>query len=122
MSYDTDLADRIRRLLIDEPDVTERAMFGGLSFMVESKMVVAASSRGGMLVRVDPLDMDALIASTVAETMDMGSQTMRGWVHVPGEELRTQRQLSGWVARGVAYAASLPVKKSSAKKVPAKKR
>jgi hypothetical protein len=34
MAYDEKLATRVRRLLSDRTDVTERAMFGGLTFMV----------------------------------------------------------------------------------------
>lgn len=107
MAYDEKLARRIRQLLADRADVSERKMFGGLSFMLGDKMAVAADSKGGLLVRVDPVSMDRLIATTAAESMDMGSRTMVGWVHVPAEALRTKRDLTTWVRRGVVYAESL---------------
>ena len=59
MAYDRDLAERIRDLLGERPDVTEMAMFGGLAFLVNGHMAVAASGQGGALVRVDPADADA---------------------------------------------------------------
>ena len=37
------------------------AMFGGLAILVNGNMSVAASGQGGLLVRVDPEDTDALI-------------------------------------------------------------
>jgi hypothetical protein len=58
MAYDEDLADRIRELLVDESDVTEKKMFGGLAFLIRGNMAIAASGQGGLLVRTDPTKSD----------------------------------------------------------------
>ncbi|MEO6122571.1 MAG: TfoX/Sxy family protein [Ilumatobacteraceae bacterium] len=108
MAFDVILAERVRQVLIEQSDVSERKMFGGLSFMIGDKMAVAASSRGGLLVRVDPATMDSVIATTAAESIDMGTRTMRGWVHVAADAVRTKRDLATWVRRGIEYAESLP--------------
>jgi TfoX/Sxy family transcriptional regulator of competence genes len=62
MAYDEDLANRIRELITGEPDVTEKRMFGGLAFLIGGNMSVAASGQGGLMVRVDPDESDALVA------------------------------------------------------------
>lgn len=54
MAYDAHLADRVRELLVESSPVTEQKMFGGLAFLVAGKIAVAASSQGGLLVRVNP--------------------------------------------------------------------
>ena len=54
VAYDEGLADRIRELLGGEGGLTEKKMFGGLAFLVEGNMAVAASGQGGILARVDP--------------------------------------------------------------------
>ena len=64
MAYDEELAHRIRELLSDEPGVTEVAMFGGLAFLLGGNMAVAASGKGGVMVRVDPAESDALVAKS----------------------------------------------------------
>jgi TfoX/Sxy family transcriptional regulator of competence genes len=110
MAYDEDLANRIRELVADEPDVTEKNMFGGLAFLVSGNMSVAASGQGGMMVRVDPEDTDALVAKRHAQPFEMRGRAMQGWLRVDAEGLRTKRQLEPWVRRGVAYARSLPPK------------
>lgn len=51
MAYDEQLADRIRELVEDEPELTERKMFGGLAFLVGGNMAVAAGGKGAMMVR-----------------------------------------------------------------------
>ena len=54
MAYDEDLANRIRELLGAEKGVEEKRMFGGLAFLINGNMSVAASGRGGLMVRVPP--------------------------------------------------------------------
>lgn len=111
VAYDEDLADRIRELIAGEPDVTEQGMFGGLAFLVGGNMSVAASGQGGLLVRVDPEDTDALLSKPHAEAFEMRGRPMRGWLRVDAEGVRTKRKLEPWVSRGVAYARSLPSKR-----------
>ncbi len=111
MAYDEALAGRIRQLVAGEPDLTEQKMFGGLAFLIGGNMAVAASGRGGALVRVDPAESDTLVAKTNARLMEMRGRAMRGWLRVDPEDLRTKRQLARWVELGTAYARSLPAKR-----------
>jgi len=110
MAYDEDLADRIRGLVGGESGLTERKMFGGLAFLIGGNMAVAASGQGGILVRVDPAQSDALVDTTNAELMEMGGRRMAGWLRVGAEDLGTKRQLARWVELGTTYARSLPAK------------
>ncbi len=112
MPYDEDLANRIRELVSSEADVTEKKMFGGLAFLVGGNMSVAASGQGGLMVRIDPEDTNALLAKPHARPFEMRGREMHGWLRVEPEGLRTKRQLAPWVTRGVAYARSLPAKPS----------
>src|SRR4051812_24391053 len=111
MAYDEALAERIRELVRDEPALTEKKMFGGLAFLVGGNMAVAASGQGGVLVRVDPAESDALVAATDAYPMEMRGRQMAGWLRVDTEHVRTKPRLAAWVERGVAYARSLPAKR-----------
>jgi TfoX/Sxy family transcriptional regulator of competence genes len=111
VAYDEDLADRIRELVVGETHLTEKKMFGGLAFLIGGNMAVAASGQGGVMVRVDPALSDALVATTDARLVEMRGRPMRGWLRVDVEYLRTKRQLTEWVERGIAYARSLPGKR-----------
>ena len=116
MAYDEDLADRVRKLFGDEPQLTEQKMFGGLAFLIRGNMAVAASGQGGLLVRVDPDKSAGLVARTSAEPMVMRGRSMQGWLRVTGSEVRTKRQLAKWVDLGTSYARSLPTKTKPTKK------
>jgi TfoX/Sxy family transcriptional regulator of competence genes len=110
MAYDEELADRIRALLGDRADLTEKEMFGGLAFLVGGNMAIAASGQGGILVRVDPEESDDLVATTPAEPMVMRGREMTGWLRVDTADAADEATLGEWVERGAAYAGSLPPK------------
>lgn len=111
MAYDEELAGRMRELVANEPDLTEQKMFGGLAFLIGGNMAVAASGQGGAMVRVEPLQTDELVATTEARVFEMRGRSMRGWLRVAPEHLRTEEQLARWVELGTAYARSLPAKR-----------
>jgi TfoX/Sxy family transcriptional regulator of competence genes len=90
--------------------VTEKKMFGGLAFLVGGNMAVAASGQGGLMLRCDPEETDALLAKPHARPFEMRGREMQGWLRIDDEGMRTKRQLEPWVRRGVAFARSLPPK------------
>lgn len=110
MAHDAELADRIRELIGDQPDVSEQRMFGGLAFLVGGNLAVAASGQGGLMVRVDPSTSDSLTATGVARPMEMRGRAMKGWLRVESDGVRTKPQLRKWVTIGVGYARTLPSK------------
>jgi hypothetical protein len=110
MAYDHELADRIRGLVAGEEGVAEQRMFGGLAFLINGNMSVAASGRGGLLVRVDPDETDVLVDDERVTPMVMRGREMRGWLYVGAAAVRDANQLEEWVSRGVTYARSLPTK------------
>jgi TfoX/Sxy family transcriptional regulator of competence genes len=110
VAYDEALADRIRELLAGDPAVREQRMFGGLAFLIGGNMAVTASGQGGLMVRVDPEDTDALLAKPHVQPFEMRGRPMQGWLRVGADGVRTRRQLEPWVKRGANYARSLPTK------------
>jgi TfoX/Sxy family transcriptional regulator of competence genes len=111
MAYDEALAERIRGVLDSDRGVTERRMFGGLAFLVNGNMAVAASGQGGLLLRVDPQRGNELLKQPHVRPMVMRGRAMDGWLRIDDESLRTKSQLQRWVKQGVEYARSLPPKR-----------
>jgi len=110
MVYEEDLAHRVRELIGDERGLSEMRMFGGLAFLLDGNMVVAVSSKGGLMLRHDPEQLDALLARAHTRPMIMRGRPAKGWLRVDPGGVRTKRQLLGWVRRGVAFARTLPPK------------
>ena len=110
MAYDPQLADRVRDLVESESGLTEKKMFGGLSFLINGNLAVGASSKGGLLLRVNPTETEELLTRPDAGPFEMRGREMSGWLHVHATAETSDDQLAEWVGHGVRYARSLPAK------------
>lgn len=110
MTHDEELADRVREVLADEEGLTERRMFGGLGFMLDGHMVAAASSTGGLLLRIDPARAQELVDGRGVDRFQMRGREMDGWLDVDREVVAEDEALARWLAHGVAFVRSLPPK------------
>ena len=109
MAYDGGLAQRIRDHLDDEPDMVEKAMFGGVGFMVRGNMAVGVHG-DGLIVRVGPERYEQALGRPHVTVFDMTGRPMKGWVVVEPAGCASDQMLGDWVARGLAFARSLPPK------------
>ena len=109
MAYDDELADRIRGHVEQEKGLTEKKMFGGLAFLINGHMAVAAGSGGGVLLRVEPADTERLQREPHAGPFEMRGRELVGWLHLDANGL-AEAEFDQWIQRGVTYARSLPPK------------
>jgi hypothetical protein len=110
VAYDEELADRVREIVASEDGLSEKRMFGGLAFLLNGNMAVAASGQGGLLLRIDPAETERLVASEHVERMEMRGKQMDGWLHVQPAAVADDAALRAWVGHGTRYARSLPPK------------
>jgi hypothetical protein len=110
MAYDENLADRVRTQLAGVDGVVEKAMFGGLAFLVAGNMAVGVAG-DDLMVRVGPDASNDALARPHTRVFDMTGRPMRGWILVAPEGVAGDRDLAGWVERGVTFARSLPPKR-----------
>lgn len=113
MAYDEGLADRVRRILADGPHaeaIAEKRMFGGLAFLLDGHMTVAAvGSSDGMMVRCAPDETQDHIVDGAGPMVMRGTE-LTGWLLVPPEQLTADADLERWVGVGAAYTSGLPPK------------
>lgn len=109
MAFDQGLAERIRTVLRDRPELAERKMFGGLAFLVNGNMCCGIVG-DELMVRVGPDGHAAALAEPHARPMDFTGRAMRGMVYVGTDGFAEDVDLASWVERGVGFAASLPPK------------
>ena len=120
MAYDEGLAERIRGILADRHDVSEKRMFGGIAFMIRGHMAVGIVKEE-LLVRVGPEAYADLVGQAHARPMDFTGRPMKGFVYVAPPGLEADVDLGRWVGHGVSYAASLPAKAGSVNRLPLNK-
>ena len=118
MAYDEKLAGRVRALLADRTDVSERKMFGGLTFMVAGHMCCGVNG-DELIVRLDPAREEEALARPHARKMDLTGRPMRGFVTVRPDGLKA-RGLNRWVQEALARAESLSHKQTSTGRRPSR--
>ena len=111
MSRETeDLADRIRAEIGDDPNITEKRMFGGVAFMLNGNMLVGPLKGGGLLVRVGKDGYGKALKRKGAGPMKFTGREMAGFVEVNDDGIATPRALREWIAIATKFVSTLPTK------------
>ena len=97
MAYNQKLALRIRECLAEIPNVEEKEMMGGLTFMVNRKMCVGII-KDEMMCRINPELHDMAITKKGCRTMDFTKRPMKGYVMIDDAEMKTQKQFAYWIS------------------------
>jgi TfoX-like protein len=85
VAYDEELANRIRECLAAGPHHTEKRMFGGLAFLINGHLAVSASRQGGVMVRVEPAETEALLGEAHAAPFVMRGRELDGRCRWPAD-------------------------------------
>lgn len=94
----TELADRVRALLMSEPGLEEKRMFGTRAFLLDGRILVGARKQGVLLVRVTEEKGSALLAETGVAIAVMGAKTMGpSWLDVAPTAIATDEDLMFWI-------------------------
>jgi TfoX/Sxy family transcriptional regulator of competence genes len=109
VAYNEQLANRIRAIVGNGPELSERKMFGGLAFMHNGNMFCGIT-RDDLMVRLGPERFEEALASPHARPMDFTGRPMKGMAFVGPEGYAKDEQLLSWVERTLEYARSLPAK------------
>jgi TfoX/Sxy family transcriptional regulator of competence genes len=109
MAFDDQLAQRVRDVLEDVPDVSERRMFGGLAFLVGGHMACGVVG-SDLMLRLGEAGADEALERAHVRPMDFTGRPMRTMVYVAAEGITADPPLKQWVKRSVDYARSLPPK------------
>jgi TfoX/Sxy family transcriptional regulator of competence genes len=109
VAYDEELAHRVHTLLIDEPGLVEKKMFGGVGFMLSGNMACGVN-KDDLIVRVGPENYAQAVIQPHARPFDFTGRPMKGWVMIGPTGVMDDDDLRDWVAQGVEFARSLPPK------------
>ena len=103
MAYNEYLADRIRRSLRElSVFAEEKAMMGGLTFMVDDKMCVGIV-KDNLMARIDPDIYQEALKRPGAREMDFTKRPMKGFVFVDPEGYEMDADLDYWIGLALEY-------------------
>ena len=118
MAYDAQLANRIRQAFGVRNDITERKMFGGLTFLYRGLMCCGIVG-SDLMVRVPDDEFNAVVRRRHVRPMDFTGKPLRGFVYISPPGFRTAAALRTWVSRGERVAeekATGPTKRRQSRK------
>ena len=119
MAYNEKLANMVRELISQtHKNVEEKAMFGGLCFMVNDKMALGVEQER-LMVRLDPAKYNEVMEKEGCKPMDFTGKVMKGFVFVDRDVLSTKKKLDYWVQLALEYN---KIAKASKKKAVKKKK
>jgi TfoX/Sxy family transcriptional regulator of competence genes len=107
MAYDEALAARVRHVLDEQDDVTERKMFGGLAFMVRGHMCCGVIG-DDLVLRVGAEAADAALDEPHTRPMDFTGRPMKDYVYVAPDGASTEGALRRWIDLALAFTTELP--------------
>jgi TfoX/Sxy family transcriptional regulator of competence genes len=96
MAYNEKLADRIREALQHLPEVEEKKMFRGVTFMVDGKMCMSVSA-DEMMCRFDPALQETVAEKKGFRTMIMKGREYKGYGYISEEGIRSKKDFDYWV-------------------------
>lgn len=104
MAYNTQLADRVRHYLQQQPgiEVEEKTMFSGLAFLVNGKMCVNVAGEQ-LMCRYDPALHTELAEAPGFQPMVMRGKELSGYCYVTPETLKTAGSLAYWIKLCLDY-------------------
>lgn len=103
MAYNEELAQRIRQYMQSIEHVTEKKMFGGLTFLYKKKMSVGIVGEQLAVRIVSEKFQEILKREHVAE-MDFTKRPLKDFVYVKEPAFRTEQQLAEWIELGIEHA------------------
>ncbi len=109
MTFDEVLAQRVRGILDQKTDYTERKMYGGICFLKKGNMACGIIN-DDLIVRVGLVDYEKLLTCENTKKFDITGKVMKGWVMVTREGNTEDKDLFNWVSIGISFATSLPPK------------
>ena len=96
MAYSEDLASRIRKRFAELPNVEEKEMMGGLTFMYNQKMCVGII-KDELMCRIDPALHEECVEKRGCRTMDFTKRPMKGYVMVDESGMKSQSDFEYWI-------------------------
>lgn len=96
MAYNEQLAIRIRKQLAKLPNVKEKEMMGGLTFMLNEKMCIGII-KDEMMCRIAPEMQDIVLEKKGCRIMDFTGRPMKGYVMVDQYGMKSQQEFNYWI-------------------------
>ena len=102
MAYNEQLTNRVREALADIPNVEEKIMFRGATFIIDGKMCMSTGN-DELMCRIDAALHETLVEMTGVRTMVMKGREYKGYIYIHEEEIKNKKKLKYGVALALDF-------------------
>jgi TfoX/Sxy family transcriptional regulator of competence genes len=109
MAYDEGLAAKVIEIIIEQGDLEERKMFGGIAFMVRGYMCCGVLN-DDLVLRLGEDGAKKALGQPHVRPMDFTGRPMKAYVYVDKEGVGTESKLRKRVEAALDFVMALPPK------------
>ena len=109
MAFDPGLAARLEALFGARAGMQQKAMFGGIGWLLNGNMCVGIY-KDFLIARVGDEAADKLLARPHVKAMDITGRAMKGWVMVAPDGYESDADLQVFTTTSLGYVSALPDK------------
>lgn len=109
MAYNEAVADRLRKTLARRKGITERKMFGGLSFLMNGNMCCGVVDKN-IVLRLGEQGAEKALEGRHVTEMDFTGTPLASMVYLRPAGYKADEDLKRWVERAARFTRSLPAK------------
>ena len=109
MAYDEEVAARLRKTLARRKGISERKMFGGLSFLLNGNMCCGVIKKN-VVLRLGNTGAAKALEERHTREMDFTGTPLASMVYLRPAGYKTDENLRSWVKRAVEFTKTLPAK------------
>ena len=102
MAYSEKLATRIRGRLADLPNIKEKEMMGGLTFMFNDKMCIGII-KDELMCRINPDIYEAVLEKKGCRPMDFTGRPMKGWIIIDEHGMKNKKDFDYWIGLALDF-------------------
>lgn len=109
MTYNENLAQRVRHSMKAVRGAVEKNMFGGIGFLIHGNMACGVNKQD-LIVRLSEDEFKKALKHPHVRVFNMTGRPMKGWIMVSAGGYASEAALKGWIDKSVAQARTLPPK------------
>lgn len=109
MAYNETVAERVRKVLARRKGVSERKMFGGLTFLVNGNMCCGVIDKN-VVLRLGKVGAEKALRERHTSAMDFTGTPMASMVYLRPAGYKKEDDLKAWVKRAIDFTRTLPAK------------
>src|SRR5436305_8651598 len=96
MAYNETSANRVRKRFAELPNIEEKEMMGGLTFMFNDKMCVGII-KDELMGGIDRTLHDTSLEKIGCRTMDFTKRPMKGYIMIDDNGMKSQKDFDFWI-------------------------